>query len=1351
MPLIIGYRRFLIFIFALLHWFDISSQTIDFQKITVRQGLSHSFVNAIAQDVNGAIWMATVEGMDKYDGYTVDNYPNDDFIPKCKEILSLLNVGKSLYVGTNSGVYKFDSDSDRFKLIDEADQTIGSVNNFYNSIDSTAFVCSKKGLFIINNNDTFTELLKNVNVRAISNYKSNVYFVALDQKILMINKLGEVLKEYQYPSRPNSPSLSGFYLDPILFRDKQGVIWLGTLKGLFKYNTVSDNFENVQFTKMSNQLEANVIRAIAEDKNNQLWIGTEFGLFIYDKTGNSSKHYGQTFHDDPKSLSDKSIHSLFFSKEGIAWIGTYFGGLNYSKPITNGFYKMLPSDLKSSLGGKAISQIIQHTDGKLWIATEDGGVTIYDNKKNQFEYLKHIEDNENSISSNNTHALLEDHDGNIWIGTFLGGLNHYNIKTGNIQIYKNDILDTTSISNDHVYSLLQLNNEEILVGTQYGLNIFHYKSNSFTLYKPQIFKNKFINDMILDKRGDLWVCTSRSGLFKIERKTNRITQFTAPFANGQGLNDNEVLAAYEDENQDLWFTTYKGGLHKWNNSSGTFESLSKEDGLSNNSVYGVLHHKEKGYYISTNLGLNFYDPKTALINTFTISDGLSTNQFNYKSFLKDKAGWMYFGSVNGLNYFNPDSLRTIKSVSNLHFKDFKLFNKTVKIADNSPLRAHIDRIDTLILKHNENAFTFEYVNIDYFSEGNNSYSYYLEGYEENWNHVGNNLSSTYTNLFDGDYTFHLKNTRVGHDINERQIFIRILPPFWKTNWAFALYALLILGSIYSYYRFLMFIQNKNMAIELQKIEKEKQQIINRQRLNFFTFISHEFKTPLTLIIASIEKLVQSSSNNSVQADGFLSIKQNAQKLYQLVQQLMQFRQMETAHAKLELRKGNIILFLKDTFYAFEPLFKSKDQQSIFTSNTVESTCYFDAQKLETIITNLISNAIKNTNANGTIKMEVEIISEHSDTENKKVNLNIKISDTGIGLSEEDQAQLYAPFYTNTKNDNGKSGSGIGLALVKSLVEFLQGTIEIKSQPTKGTSCQIYLPVITYLNEDQSIKPINGNKSMDIPVDLVVDNNNLEKENGFKNSKDLKLLIVEDNKELLIFLKKHFSPVYDVMTANNGKVALAKMNKTIPDVIISDIRMPQMDGLSFCKSVKISPRTRHIPFLLLTGQTSDKNKFKGLRFGANAYMSKPFNLTELDLVVKNLLDSNESLYQRFSSLAEKDAAPHNNQKKEFLLKITELIEKNSEDPGFTVDKLAKEAGVSRSLLHNKMKDITGHSALEYITQVRLDNAIIYLQEGYTVSEVAYKIGYEPSYFSRVFKKHYALTPKAFIKRKKSEEQ
>lgn len=1323
------------------------SQQHEFFKVLPEQGLSHSTIRSITKDKDGFVWIATLEGIDKFNGTTIKTYPRNELGVDCTVIRSLLVTVDDLYAGYNNGVLKYNIELDKFVPIESKDYVVGTVNNLYYGSNELVYICSQKGLFSVDSDNFFNKIVQNENIRAICEYKTNIFFIATNDNILLINSFGEIIKEYDYPEKPDAPSRKGAYGRPTLFKGSDSNIWLGTLQGLFKYNFNEDIFQYVEFIGGNERIESFAIRAINEDNYDNLWIGTENGLFVYGKSTGEIIHYGQSFQNNPYTLSDRSIHSLFIDDNDTFWIGTYFGGVNYTKSNQIGFQNLTPNDFFPSINGKAISDLIEVGKEDIWIATEDGGITIFNREKKTFEYLIHDDENKNTISSNNIHALFEDNRNNIWIGTFLGGLNKYNISSKEIKLYKNEEDNESSISNDHIYSLLQLDNENLLVGTQFGLNVYNYDLDSFSLYKPEYFQDKFIHDMLIDIRGDLWICTSENGIFKVAIEKDEVINYSQT-TEMNSISENEINAIYEDSLGNLWFCTYNDGLIKWDSELEKFSTIKKADGLSNNTIYGILEATGKGYYISTNSGLNFYSPELSDIKHYDEAAGISSEQFNYKAYLKDSDGWLYFGSLNGLTYFHPDSLKVFKKNNNIRFSSLKVFNKEVEIGKESILHKHIDKIDTLHLKHNQNAITIEYVQLDYSNNSKNQYSYFLEGYETDWQNVENNTSATYTNLPPGNYKFHVKLTEdKENDGLSRLLVITISPPFWQTDWAYFLYTVFFLLIAFSTFKLISFIQQKNVAIQLERVQKEKIEELNQHKLNFFTFISHEFKTPLTLIIAAVDKLNRTSFSED--SNNLVSIKKSARKLHHLVQQLLTFRKIETDHAKMNLSSGDIVLFIRDTFSTFSPLFKVKQHKALIETNTESFNCYFDAEKIETILSNLISNAIKYTKPFGKITLTLKITEPTKSQKNSFIK--ISISDTGSGIKKETQENMYIPHFTTEKAS--KYASGIGLALVKSLVDLLNGKISYSSTVGKGTSFNIELPLAFEAPKNAQTNVIYGNKKMELPTDLIIEKEEQIEAKSINKNGDFTILLVEDNKELINFLYKHFSKSYKVIKAFDGNDALSKIEKSAPDIIISDLKMPNMDGLSLCKILKKSEKTKHIPFILLTGQSYNKQKIESLELGVSAFITKPFNLKELSFTVKNFIDSSKNVQHHFSSLFEKSNhdIPDNNRDKEFLLQVTNLIEANYLDPTFSIQTLSEMAGISRSLLHVKMKKIVGISTSHYILKIRMQKSAQLLREGYSSSEVAYKLGYEPSYFSRVFKKYFEVSPSEYASTFKTETQ
>ncbi|MGS2737946.1 hybrid sensor histidine kinase/response regulator transcription factor [Sinomicrobium sp. M5D2P17] len=1338
-----------------------SAQEYEFIKVTTQQGLSHSTVYDIEQDNRGLIWLGTREGLNRYDSHQIKTYyagpPGTNGLAS-NQINSLLSVGENLLVGTEKGLNEYLSQKETFITHIGGGLDDQSINKLYRSENGNIYICTSQGLFVMDDTKKPKQIMTNVNALSICNYKTNIFWLALNKKILLINNFGEIIKTYDLPTKSIGFDEDEKQFILTIFKDSEDRVWLSTSKGVLFYNVQKDTFEKASGIDGLSELENNLIRDIAEDKDCNLWFGGESGVYRYNKKEEGVVHYGQSFHSSPNHLSDQAVYSLFVSRDNIVWAGTYFGGANYLKSLKNGFSKILPNDFKKSISGKAVSDIIQDKKGRLWIGTEDGGVTIYNRSQEKFSYLKNDPKNLNSLSSNNVHSIFEDNDGSIWIGTFFGGLNRYDPQKETFTLFKNIPEDSLSLSNDYVYAVTRDSQGRLWVGTQHGLNLFNDAQNNFSAYKEDILGNRFIYDILEDSAGDLWFCTRNSGIFRLHAASEKLTHYTTSNASQNGLPSDKIISIYEDKSKKLWFGSLNGGAIWFDRKKDKFEVVNKKDGLPNNNVYGIIEDPTRGYWVSTNKGLTLFKPGQSLFKTYTVSDGLSANQFNFKSSFKDTDGWIYFGSVNGLTYFHPDSLILDHKLSKIYFRNLKLFSKNVPISEKSPLTLSLDYMDTLVLKHHQNALIFEYVGIDYLSKGRNSYAYYLEGFENEWNFVGDRQSATYTNLQDGDYVFHLKsNVSNVTDLSvlpERSLVVKILPPFWKTGWAYALYVFLAVLVVYVYFRFARFINNKNMAVQLEKVEREKVNEIAMNRLNFFTFISHEFKTPLTLIIAAVEQFSQKydMSPGNIPKE-LVSVKRSAGRLYHLVQQLMLFRKIETDHESMKLVKGDVVLFIKDTFEAFEPLCENKSINAVFETNLPGFFCHFDADKFEMILTNLIANAIKNMDSDGSLSLSITI--QPPSTEEDNAAIEFTLQDSGHGFTESERENIFTPFYTNSRKGPEKSGAGIGLSLVKSLVNFLSGDLKIKSVPNEGTTCSVSLPLFmeNHKGKMTEVEHIHGNKNTTLPDDLIMEfEKAMEEEDKIPPNQDQSLLLVEDNKELLNFLTRHYSTRYKVFSARNGKEALLKIDKIKPDLIISDIKMPLMDGVQLCQKLKGDPTNGHIPFILLTAKTTEQAKMEALSAGANAYMHKPFNLKELDFLVRNQLAANKNLKSRFSDLVESNSnsIPVNNKEREFLLKIINLIEDNFDDPDFSIEKLAQKAGISRSLLHIKMKKITETNASGYIKRRRIDKAVVLLQKGYPISEVAYKVGYnDPNYFSRVFKQQMEVSPSEYVKNERGE--
>ncbi len=1335
-----------------------TNEKLQFEQITSIQGLSNNTVYDITQDNDGYIWIATREGLNKFDGQVITTYYQKDYpgIPGNFIEQVLVTSGGKLLVGTQKGVCVYNKESDNFSQLLYQGASMGDLYRILELSSGELLISTNLGLFLINEGFEVQEV-SDQSFYDLCEYQTGIVWGLYNDEIVIMNTEGEVIRRYS----DDSGTFEGFDLSSSnverLYKDSRGVLWLCTKRnGIGYYDQESDCFYCLKLQQGVNPIEDNFVRIINEDYLGRLWIGTESGLYIYDVEKENFTFYGQNFIPYDKGLNDKAIYSIFRSRDNLMWIGTYFGGVNYTNLLQRGFYRIYADGGKERLSGNAISEIIETSSGKLWIGTEDGGINIFDQQKGTFEYLRHNPGDPRSLSSNNVHALEEDEQGNIWIGTFLGGLNKYNSRTKKIEpvpLIPPEEDMKQDVYSKSLFSILIDSKKRVWVGSLEGLYLREKPDGEFRIWSPEYFLNNFVYNISEDQAGDLWVCTYNRGIFRIDSEMN-ITSYQV--GGKYDIRSNRIVSCLVASEKEIWFGTVEGGLILYNTENDSFKSYTETDGLPDNTVYAIVQDRDGNIWVSTNRGISMFDPESGVFTNYTENDGLIGNQFNFKSGLMTSEGIIYFGAVNGLTYFDPRKLRKDTIVPDLHFTDLKIFNNPVKVGKDNILKYPIDYQGEIDLKHQHKVFTIDFVGINYIAPRKTVYAYYLEGLEERWNYVGNKQSATYTNLSPGKYIFHLKATNSDNMTAsaERRLIINVSPPFWSSLWGFIIYAVLLLSVTFFIIRFSMMRQKEKMKIRLANMEKEKNEEISRHRLNFFTYISHEFKTPLTLIIATLDHIMNYEDILPKFKDYGIVMRKNAMRLLFLINQLMEFRKIETDHAAIKFNRGEIIGFIRSTFMTFKPLMQNKSVKWNFTSNEESYIVYFDADKLEKILTNLISNSCKSFKEPGTINVDVRIaernhLADPSGMNEKNGSITITIVDDGPGLPPEKLNQVFEPFRVSDTSDS--LSSGIGLSLVKGLVKQLGGQIMITSPQKGGTSVIVQLPLVhnpaPELIKDETFIDSNITSSFDGSI-LYLDQENEEyveiSDDG--SSREYDLLVVEDNKELAAFLAHHFNMVFRVHLAYDGEEGLQKVKKCNPDLIISDIMMPKMDGFTLCSQVKESIETSHIPVILLTSKNSEESRMEGYYKGADAYVGKPFKLKELDLQIRNILRARENIRKHFASFEgiRKSVSKLGNKDQMFIRMLTDTVHKHLDDGSFDVEQFCQEANVSRTLLHMKIKKITGLSTTEFIKNIRLSEAKKMLEEGrYTISEIAYRVGYnDPAYFSKSFKKLFGKSPSEF---------
>lgn len=1342
--------RGVIYLFVLL-LLSISADAIEnryvFKKLNNENGLTYNTVHDIAQEESGIIWFATKQGLNKYDSYNIRSYyrENNVGIPSNFFTSVLITKNNRLFAGTDGGVIEYNRRFDKFEPLLFEETNLPGITTLFETSDGVVLIGTYQGIYAYHpkqNSIIRFISLQNASITSIAESDIKTLYVTTNSGVYVVNTDGVLLEYF------NSENTSELHTNIInkIYIDKAGNYWVGTEnRGLYLYNKLQNKFSKVRLAE-SDQDETTVVRDIEEDSEGNIWICSEIGIFILDPSTFKSVNIQHSLENSEYSLNDNATYCVFRSKEDMMWIGTYFGGINYTN-LSNfkGFFNIYPGDGENELRGKAVNKLYKDSSGILWIATEDGGVCTFNTETK--EILKYYQHKGNDgLSSNNIHAICEDKNGNIWFGHFMTGIDIFNPKTNR---FKNvSILPDVrySISENSVYSIYKDSKNDIWVGTRQGAYKYDYQTEKLVPVNKKELSNLFIYNILEDRSGNMWFCIRHGGIACLNTE-NKIITF---YRQNEFLSTNKIIAVNEDSSGKIWFGTVDGGVNIYNPENDSFDHLSMENGLPNNTVYGILEDANRHMWLSTNQGLSMYNPETNSFRNYNRNDGLAQMQFNFGSYYKDFDGTLYFGHVNGLTYFNPAEIVDNTVKPQLVFTDFKLANESVRVSEKGILSEPIDQTDKIILSYSQKAFSINFVAVNHISAGNNKFYYYLEGFDADWNEIGNKTSVNYTNLLPGKYTFHLKaeNNDGVESANTKSLVIRIRPPFYLSTGAFMFYFLLMVGILLLYRKITIDKQREKAALEMERMEKEKIKELNQQRLNFYTYISHEFKTPLSIIISSIDQIFGQKGVSDDLKVRFQRLSRSSKRLSFLFNQLMDFRRIETKHAKLILQKGDIINFLRESCLVFTPLFDEHRVNFEFKANREAYEYWFDPDKIEKIIVNLISNALKHTPVHGKIICETRIIDDVIHTEQR--SLNICISDTGKGISKEEQGNLFTPFYMNYQHNEQKSGSGIGLTLVKSLVEYLHGTIKVSSRPNEGTKFKIRLPLdykgISNIKLENNKEAIN--RSLDLESIAEVSSKQLPAKEREDSDNEFKLLIVEDTVDLAEVLKEHYSENFDVKCAKNGIEALKIVKDEEPDIIISDVMMPEMDGIEFCKKIKSDETTSHIAVILLTAKTTHQDKIAGLQAGAEAYVRKPFDLNELDLHVRNFIEMRKKLKEKVVTGAHIDLEKLNFQDKDkdFIEKVSTIINENIESETLNTEELAKQLGMSKTLVYLKLKKLLNMSGSDYIQSLRFKKAIeLMADSNRNISDIAYEVGFtDPNYFSKVFKKVYKKTPTVYRK-------
>jgi ligand-binding sensor domain-containing protein/signal transduction histidine kinase/AraC-like DNA-binding protein len=1338
-------------LFLFLHHYC-KSQELRFNQLMTKNGLSQNSIFAIAQDSRGFMWYGSRFGLNRYDGHRFLLYKSsssDTTTLSDDYILSIHNDSKHvLWVGTSNGLNKFDPIKNSFKRIyirSGHKNSINAVTTIYEDKTGRIWLGTYMGLYLLTDRqkDTFKPaafagmhhpLLSN-EILSIFEDDEGSFWVGTNKGLLYFRKGQEPLV-FTRDGQPGSISDNAV---TAIVEDNVKNLWFGTeTGGINLYNDASRTFKTFRHKPLEdNGPVHNAIRKIIKTKTGDLWIGTQEGLSILNTSTQTFRSY-QHRKSNNQSLNQNSIYSIYQDRNGSIWIGTYYGGVNVCYANATNFKTWQYDEKSTSLNHNVISSILSDEKDNLWIGTEGGGLNYYNRSTRQFTVYGYNYTDTSSLASNLVKVLYKDKSNHLWIGTHGADLNLFDPVHKHFKHFVTQGSNTRT-TRAEIVAILEDHNKALWIGSQTGLRVFQKDGTHLKIspLQPQLksLAEKNVKVLFEDSKYNLWIATT-TGLYLYTHQPSVLRYFKlTQGSNSVNNNANYINCIQEDSKGNIWIGLYYGGFCKYDPQKKSLSHVyNTKDGLPNNNVVGILEDKNHQLWISTSNGLSKFNPQLNTFQTYTTSDGLAGDEFNYNSFFKAKDGTMYFGGFNGLTYFNPEEIGKNKYVTPVVFTGLKLFNIPVLInSGDQLLKQDISSTKKLVFNDDQNVFTIEFSLLNYIKSNKNKYAYKLEGVNKEWIE-SHTPSATYTNLPSGAYTLLVKGANNdGVWSKPVGIQIEILPPLWKTWWAYCLYIILLGIVVFFITRFFYL---RGLLLKDEELHQIK--------LNFFTNVSHEIRTHLTLIMAPVEKLIENDAQDQKNMKPLMSIKSNANRLLKLVSELMDFRKAETRHLKLKVARYDLIEFLGEICGSFEILAVKKNIKFSFEYDSQPALIYFDKVQMEKVFFNLLSNAFKFTPEGGNIAIHLQ---------HKKDLVQIRITDTGSGIATQHLEQLFVNYFQVDDHSIQNTGYGIGLALAKTITELHKGTIEVTSQPATsdqpGNTCFniTLLNGFSHFPKNYLINSlIETNFSLSVPEE-----NRSEGHSDFvpqlRDNKRFKVLIVEDNPELQQLIGDSLNQNYQILFSGNGLEGRNIAIEEIPDLIISDVMMPEMDGFTLCEHLKKDERTNHIPIILLTAKAEQTDQISGLTLGADIYLTKPFSTMILQLHVRNLLQARENIRLKYSKgyVPEPNNLDINNVDEQFISKLVLIIENHMEDEDFGIELLAEKIGMSLPVLYKKLKAITGLSVNDFSKSIRLKKAAqLLLQKRYTVYEIGYMVGFsDRKYFSKEFKRQFGKTPTDYI--------
>lgn len=1353
--------------------------------LTSDQGLSQNEVTCILEDKKGFIWIGTRGGLNRYDGHEFEIFQNE--IGNTNSLInnsieSLFEDSKgNIWIGTKSnGVSCYDPEMDQFihyqynpldsnslsgnRIISIAESTqghiwLGTRNNGLNILDATS--------------GAVQHFLSGQQITDIISTSDKQMGVTSNSGLLFFNNEGGLLESYQ-----QVPNIAAFQS----IVEAAGNFYLGTWNsGLYKFDPTRESFEQYvyQGKKSKEPLFSNMY-ALHQDQHGAIWIGSwGGGLIHFNPETESFRSYDLAYgmHSGGQELYN-DVLCIYQSKSGVLWFGTNGGGLVKLNQRQQQFGLEKEGSYNTALPREPIWSIYKDQQNTLWVSAK-GSPLVYFNTQGDFNgrwSTVELDFANQFVLKKGVRSICEAKDSSLWMGT-----------------------------NQRLFQVVGPRTEPVLAAREIKLQ-----------GSGRNWQQRLISDLYVESSGTFWIGSQQNGLFKSVNPGTPANQEFVQYQRGDrehGLHNNRISALLEDRTGRFWIGTY-GGLHLYRpaqddflhygkeqgqvntlssdiiiclyedqkgnlwvgtpnglnlaipgeNQSLTFRCFQEKDGLPNNYIHAILEDQWGNLWVSTNKGISKFDPQEKVFYNFDVNDGLHSNAFMEGAAFKDDIGKFYFGGINGVNAFHPDSVSFDRPTPKILFTGLNIFNEAVKagqpLQGSVILERAIEYTQELTLSHQENVFSIDYTALDFESPSGNTFMFKMEGLDEGWNKVGNQRRITFSNLPPGAYTLKVKTADNAAALKAEgaQLKINILPAYWATQEAFVLYLLIFVGLLLAYRYYLNQHHRLKTKLELARLGQKKNKELAEMKSRFFDNITHELRTPLTLIMGPVETLLETPSNSSQRKYYLSTIQYHTQRLLGLLNQLLDFRKAESGHLKLQVAEGNVVKFAREVFLSFRANAERKNILFQFYAGKAGIPLTYDRNNMEIVLCNLLSNALKYTPDNEMISFSIKEVVEKEKCRAAGFPqgfCEFIVEDTGVGVSKAALEQVFDRYYQVSRAESVKMvGTGIGLALVKNIVELHHGKVLVESTPQKGTTFTVQLPLgQKHFSSEQFIT--NFKKSEDpvhyqwlLPPEEVKEEISVM---SHRPASEKTLLVVEDNHSIRRFIRNIFEQEYHILEAADGHEALEIVDEELPDLIISDLMMPGMDGLTLCQQIRSAERTSHLPLIILTARTSTVYEVDGFDSGADAYVTKPFRPAVLKAKVKALIDSRELLKKQFSkkiTLRAPEAVMIElpNEEELFLDEAIRLVEENLTNEQLNRDFMAQKMAMSASTYYRKIKQITGLSTNAFIRSIRLKKAaelMAFSQKN--ISEIAYQVGFNDlKYFRKCFKGQFGMPPSQFTK-------